>query len=83
MMRFADDTFKGSFMSTVGIDFVRFLFSPSPFPAQMHALLTESNFFAFDAQQKMKTIQIDGKRVKIQIVRLKTVFQNSERDRWL
>jgi Ras-related protein Rab-1A len=37
MMRFADDSFKGSFMSTVGIDF------------------------------KMKTIQIDGKRVKIQI----------------
>ena len=23
MMRFADDSFKGSFMSTVGIDFVR------------------------------------------------------------
>ncbi|XP_049847934.1 uncharacterized protein LOC126304989 [Schistocerca gregaria] len=37
MMRFADGSFKGSFMSTVGIDF------------------------------KMKTVTIDGKRVKIQI----------------
>jgi len=37
MMRFSDDSFKASFISTVGIDF------------------------------KMKTIVIDGKRVKIQI----------------
>eukprot|EP01122_Echinamoeba_exundans_P013139 TRINITY_DN5682_c0_g1_i1.p2 TRINITY_DN5682_c0_g1~~TRINITY_DN5682_c0_g1_i1.p2 ORF type:complete len:110 (-),score=14.26 TRINITY_DN5682_c0_g1_i1:439-768(-) len=37
MLRFADDTFKGSFISTVGIDF------------------------------KMKTMIVDGKKVKIQI----------------
>ena len=56
LLRFADDTYTESYISTIGVDFV------------------SSDFWGLKEQmlilwQKIRTIELDGKTVKLQIVR--------------
>ena len=51
LMRFADDTYTDSYISTIGVDFV------SP----VLGFLAELSF------QKIRTIELDGKTVKLQM----------------
>ncbi len=57
LLRFADDTYTESYISTIGVDFVC-------------TVLDKSTNFVLTIKQKIRTIELDGKTVKLQIVLL-------------
>jgi Ras-related protein Rab-1A len=54
LLRFADDTYTESYISTIGVDFVGNVRAEAEAGA--------------DISQKIRTIELDGKTVKLQIV---------------
>lgn len=64
LLRFADDTYTESYISTIGVDFVRFLDNP----------WTSFDEDIADSGQKIRTIELDGKTVKLQIVSTVRLF---------
>lgn len=70
LLRFADDTYTDSYISTIGVDFVRgfcALLRPPSLPARSRAPCPVP---PCPRGQKIRTVDLDGKRVKLQIVRL-------------
>jgi len=64
LLRFADDTYTESYISTIGVDFVRFCETPE----QENPLKGAEGWLTHGASQKIRTIELDGKTVKLQIV---------------
>ncbi len=90
LLRFADDTYTESYISTIGVDFVRipangfvifyniliyslssFFLSPFlTFQVVVKYSFQKANISILTApSQKIRTIELDGKTVKLQIVR--------------
>ncbi|KAK5157199.1 GTP-binding protein of the rab [Oleoguttula sp. CCFEE 6159] len=59
LLRFADDTYTESYISTIGVDFVRRIACLYDVSQQREQKLT--------GLQKIRTIELDGKTVKLQI----------------
>lgn len=71
LLRFADDTFTESYISTIGVDFVSFMLLHSV------SMLRERYILIIDLtcySQKIRTIDLDSKTIKLQIVSLKMNF---------
>ena len=67
LLRFADDTYTESYISTIGVDFVRPTHSraASPSASALPRLLSELPCVTC---QKIRTLELDGKTIKLQIV---------------
>lgn len=63
LLRFADDTYTDSYISTIGVDFVR----RAPLPTDELAFTRLRP--AEPAPQKIRTVDLEGKTIKLQIVR--------------
>ena len=68
LLRFADDTYTDSYISTIGVDFVRRHFFAHPGRQPFGARLSPAAAVR-PRSQKIRTIQLDGKTIKLQIVR--------------
>ena len=65
-MRFADDTFTDSYISTIGVDFVcEYFYSVSL--CLSVSLCTKHHSLSFHITQKIRTIDLDNKVIKLQI----------------
>ena len=62
---FQDDTYSESYISTIGVDFVSLKCSTTISPSIPFNL---NVFFVLFAEQKIRTIDLDGKTIKLQIV---------------
>lgn len=67
-MNYQDDTYTDSYISTIGVDFVSNIYYYNAGPVWILILLL----------QKIKTIDLDGKTVKLQIVSLLIIFANAK-----
>lgn len=71
LLRFADDTYTESYISTIGVDFVRWIPGPAGAVSFSRLLLCgpRNEILTLRLRQKIRTIELDGKTVKLQIVR--------------
>ena len=66
LLRFADDNFTDTYISTIGGDFFDFAFSPPQFSEELTQLLSNPSF-ARAVDFRFRTITINDKTVKLQI----------------
>ena len=70
LLRFADDAFTDSYISTIGVDFVRTCMQMDRprRPPRPLVYMAHSSFPPFSHPQRFRTVKIDKKTFKLQIV---------------